>query len=87
MGFGVMFLLDIALIYKTGHESGLSISLDSQDEAMKLLATRVMDCEVQTICVSKDRQSKNQYGLWLLVKVSKRLMEHSWGSNLKKYMS
>lgn len=59
---------------------------ESQDEAMKPLANRVMGFELQTICVSRERQIRNQYGLWLLVKVSKSLMKHSWESDLKKYI-
>lgn len=43
----------------------VSIFLESQNEAMKPLANRVMDCKVQTVCVS--RGQKNQKSLWAAV--------------------
>ena len=36
-------------------QASVTIFLESQNEAMKPLANRVMDCEVQTICVSRDQ--------------------------------
>ena len=43
----------------------VSIFLESQNEAMKPLANRVMDCKVQTMCVSRDQT--NQKSLWAVV--------------------
>ena len=43
----------------------VTILLESQNEAVKPLANRVMDCEVQTVCVSRD-QTK-QESVWAVV--------------------
>lgn len=43
----------------------VSVFLESHNEAMKPLASRVMDCKVQTMCVSRDQ--KNQKSPWAVV--------------------